>query len=97
MTNLPKSMSRILNIAMETARQSPINAKHGAVLFSHTGKHIYANKSNCNGHKAMGYHVPAIHAEACVLHTINNYLTHKGKGRQCREKEWCLQHGHNGC
>jgi hypothetical protein len=79
MINLGKqwssTLTRLVDLAVMNAEQSPLQIRHGAVLFGIKGRVI---KSSCNqqGHRVCGFNVPSLHAEAnCVqsLHTRQRY------------------------
>lgn len=94
--NLPASLTKLVNKAMECAHTSKLPLRHGAILFSQSGKHIYETSCNCYGNRICGYDVPSLHAEANCLKPIYNragrfgYRYQAGRNKKCREKGSCF-------
>jgi hypothetical protein len=67
--NWSLSLSKLVGIARETAAQSTLSIRHGAVLFSSKNQIL---QTSCNGlgHKTCGFNVPSLHAEAGCLRSL---------------------------
>src|SRR6187401_3034944 len=79
--NWPASFSKLVNLAMESAQESQLPLRHGAVLFSNK-KQIVQTSCNCYGNKICGYDVPSLHAEANCLKPIYNRAGRLGQRYQ---------------
>lgn len=79
--NWSQALSKLVDLASETAGNSCFSMKHGAVLFSGL-KQIHQTGFNQFGHRACGYDVPSLHAEACCLRPIYNRA---GRLGQCHQ------------
>lgn len=84
-TNLGKnwslSLAKLVNLAMNTAQDSQLSLRHGAVLFSSKNQ-VRCTGCNGTGDKICGFDVPSLHAEAnCMKHIYN--LTGRF-GHHCR-------------
>lgn len=69
--NWSSSMARLVGLAMESAEDSTLQLRHGAVLFSSKNQ-ICQTSCNQVGHRVCGYDVPSLHAEANCLKPIYN-------------------------
>ena len=76
------SFSKLVKIATESANQSVLAMRHGAVLFNHSGRQVININCNSHGSKICGYDVPSIHAEANCLKSVYNLAGRLG----CREQ-----------
>jgi hypothetical protein len=77
------SLSNLVSLASENAKRSPLQIKHGAVLFTSRNQ-VYQTSHNDVGHRICGFDVPSLHAEAMCLKFVHN--RHRYQGRRC-EKE----------
>lgn len=88
---LSTSLSKLVNIAIDTATESLLPMRHGAVLFA-SKKHILSASCNESGNRVCGFDVPSLHAEANCLRPIYNRAgrfgcRYQGRGqKKCREK-----------
>ena len=56
--------------AKNIAYSSPLDMRHGAVLFTQSGRSIQSVGHNDYGKRICDHDVPSIHAEARVIDTI---------------------------
>jgi hypothetical protein len=77
------SLTRLINLAIDSASKSTFQLKHGAVLFSSKNS-VCQTSYNQHGNRICGYDVPSIHAEANCLNSI--YKRHVGRRKVRREK-----------
>ena len=54
LTDLSSSLFKLVNIAINNAKQSTLSLKHGAVLFSSMSK-IIQTSCNGSGHRVCGF------------------------------------------
>lgn len=82
------SLSVLVGRAIETAKQSKLKLRHGAILFASMNQVQYCS---CNevGHHVCGYDVPSLHAEAQCLRPIYNRTARRaslgGVGKRCHQ------------
>ena len=76
--NLTTNLARLVEKAKESAGDSKLPLRHGAVLFT-SKKSIHQISCNSHGHKACGYDVPSQHAEANCLKPLYNRVAREGR------------------
>jgi len=67
-SRVSRRLLKLVNHAIDSAQNSELNIRHGAVLF--TGQNIMYSSCNCHGSKIWGYDVPSHHAEAGCLRPL---------------------------
>jgi hypothetical protein len=77
---------RLISTAHAEASESNMLFRHGAVLFTHSGKHILAYGHNCTRSSVCGMDVPSRHAEAKCLHFLHSEKK-RGRHRKGREEQ----------
>jgi len=60
-------LRKLVDEATRMAMQSTVGSRHGAVLFSQSGRKICDIGKNEHGNSIYGFDVPSIHAEAKSL------------------------------
>ncbi len=91
---LSASLRKLVDQAVKSALLSPMASRHGAVLFSQSGRKIHTTGFNEYGNSICGFDVPAVHAEAkCLkpLHDKCGRFCHKPERRLERREKWGLQ------
>lgn len=81
--NWSSSLCKLVNLAMNTAQDSCLSLRHGAVLFS-SKKQVHCTSCNGIGDKICGFDVPSLHAEANCMKPIYNRagrFGHRYRGR----------------
>lgn len=94
LNQLSASLRKLVDHAITASLQSPMSSRHGAVLFSQSGRKIHNTSFNQYGNQICGFDVPAVHAEASCLKPLHDKcgrFCHKPERRVERREKWGLQ------
>lgn len=90
--SIPGRYLKLIEKAVQCAKESKLPQRHGAILFSNSGKRTYQIRYNDHGDKVCGFDVPSVHAEAnCMKHARSSFMYkdfqgYKQKKMHIREK-----------